>query len=189
MNLSCTNCGSEHTQKLSSVYASGTRHGHATSQTAGIVMDNAGNVGGMSATTSTSSTHRSELANRIAPPQRLSMNFSKANPLGLFLIVIAWWLTTGFAMVIDYLFFVKTEMVTGWMGSSTPTPVAFQHTGTCVVIGLLGGIVVFFLMVRKNIKKAQKFELYNKTVYEPAMKEWQLKYYCHRCDTVFKPSA
>lgn len=94
-----------------------------------------------------------------------------------------------FAMSIDQKFFVERKMVVGWMGSSTPVPVEINHIGTCVVIGILGAIFAFFLIVRKNVKKAQRFEVYNKTVYEPAMRDWQLKYYCHRCDTVFKPSA
>jgi hypothetical protein len=189
MNLSCTKCGSEHTQKLSSVYASGTRHGHSTSYTSGMVVDNAGNVGGMSGTTSTSATYRSELAERIAPPKRLSVDFGKANPIGLISMVIAWFVTTMVAMSIDQMFFKSYKMVTGIMGSSDPVRMAIDHTGTCMVIGFLGSIFVFYLMVRGSVKKAKEFEQYNKAVYEPAIAEWQLKYYCHRCDTIFKPNT
>jgi hypothetical protein len=190
MNLSCSKCGSDHTQKLSSIYASGAGHRHATSHTSGMVIDNTGNVGGLSATTSTSSTYRSELADRIAPPQRLTVDLAGAKPLArLFLIVAAWWGTTIIAMGLDQKFFRRYEMVTGYMGSSDPVRMAIDHTGTCFLVGLLGGAFAFYLMAHRNVRKAEKFDVYNKTVYEPAMKEWQSKYYCHRCDNVFKPNA
>lgn len=189
MNYNCCKCGSDQTQKLSAIYASGTSHNHTTALTSGIIMQNTGAVGGLSATTSTSSTSRSLLADRLAPPQRLTFDPSASNPGGCLIIVLAIATTFAIATAIDHTFFLREEWITGWMGSSDPVKIAVDHPEVCFVISLFGGLAALMGIARGIRNKSRKFDTYNEAVYEPAMKEWKKKFYCHRCDTIFKPDA
>lgn len=69
INLSCTNCGSDSTQKLSSIHEAGTSHGTTKSVGSFGGMGQGGSVGGLHTSTGTTF-NQTALATKLAPPQK-----------------------------------------------------------------------------------------------------------------------
>ena len=85
MDLNCTKCGSDHTQKVSAIYSQGTSRGSASSSstTVGAVGDRAAVA---ATSTSTSSFSQTDLAEQLQPPQmKRSTWFFPAIGVGIWL--------------------------------------------------------------------------------------------------------
>jgi hypothetical protein len=108
------------------------------------------------------------LADRVAPPRKIDLDYGKG----------------GFVSVLLYFVLIPAGPI--FLG------VLFRGNsyGAYLLGGILGGwAVAFFLSSRLNARIGRKNAHYNETVYKPALIEWESKFYCHRCDTVFQPNV
>jgi hypothetical protein len=164
MSFSCAKCGSENTQKLSAIYSSGTSYSSSLSSHSSV-------AGALRGPVSTSSSHQSLLADRVAPPRKREQGQG----------------TYGFVPLVMYCI---APFVCFFMWAVTQSFLGDRYHGTSVCIGIVAGFAfVQFLIGLWNARIQRRNLRYNETIYAPAMKEWESKFYCHRCDTVFKTSV
>ena len=180
MNLSCPQCHSENTQKLSAIVASGTEHVHGRARTRSLSTGTTSGMGvamgprGLSsvhsygrvtiqrqADTNHASTTQSGLARRLSAPARKPENLLLflvlLIPLGLLLSVIP--IGIGYAL-----------------GGATGkwATIAALCAGTCFLFKGMAGI------------SAANRE-YNRTVWVEKKTQWDRSFFCHRCEHVFAP--
>lgn len=168
LDLKCPHCGSEHTQKITSIVDAGTtsHSGRTTGHTTGAGMVN-GKIALMSGTTTstTSGTSTTALAASLGQP-------SERPVLGM-----AWtWFRYSFAGFL--LFVVLASTVLDWIfpgfgKSSWPMLVAF--------LSIIAFAVKCFFDAVSNKK-------WNADEYPGLSYRWMNGYFCHRCENIYVPT-
>lgn len=163
MNYACSKCGSENTQKLSSIVTEGTTHGY--SKASGWI--STGQTGVTRVTTQMSTTNRTALAHRFAQPVLRKPDNPRSD--AVLASSLGWGLLCGFGASI---------MISG--GNSD-----ILLFGTFAV-GFFGG---YSIRRQYLIPLCQENAKYNKEVYPAESEIWHKSFYCHRCEFVFAPSG
>lgn len=162
MNYNCTKCNSGNTQKISAIVSSGTSHGHSMSSATTVgVVDGSLAVAGTRGSTNT--TIKTELAKKLAMPTRRTES----------------WILYGLAF----------GGVFGWIGGAIAgfLGVVIFNSAVGAILALAAGVAIFFHCVKHYRESAKRNARYNKIEYSDAKKQWDLGFYCHRCENVFVP--
>lgn len=162
MNYNCTKCGSGNTQKISAIVSSGTGHGHSTSNATTVGMVD-GSLAVAGTRGSTNTTMKTELAKKLAMPTRRTES----------------WIFYG--LVFGGVFAWIGGAIVGFLG------LMIFNSAVGAISALVAGVCIFFHCVKHYRESAKRNAQYNKIEYSGAKKQWNLGFYCHRCENIFVP--
>jgi heme O synthase-like polyprenyltransferase len=162
VQYNCNKCESSNTQKISAIVSGGTTHGNSTSNatTVGIVdcgLAVAGTRG------STNTTMKTELAKKLAMPTKRTESWMF---YGVFI-------GGGFAWI--------GGAIVGFLG------VMIFNSAIGAIAALLAVLLIFIHCVKHYRNCAKRNEKYNTVEYPNEKAQWDLGFYCHRCENVFIP--
>lgn len=162
MEYSCKKCGSSNTQKISAIVSGGTSHGRSTSSSTTVGMVD-GSLGVAGTQGSTNTTMRTELAKKLAMPTKRTESW----------IFYGLFIGGGFAWV--------GGAIAGFLG------VMIFNSAVGAISALIAGVCIFFHCIKHYRNSAKRNEKYNKDEYPDAKAQWNLSFYCHRCENIFVP--
>lgn len=162
MEYNCNKCGSSNTQKISAIVSSGTSHGRSKSSATTVGMVD-GRLGVAGTRGSTSTTMRTELAKKLAMPIKRTESW----------IFYGLFIGGGFAWV--------GGAIAGFLG------VVIFNSAIGAISALIAGVCIFLHCIKHYRGSAKRNEQYNRVEYPDAKAQWNLSFYCHRCEHVFVP--
>lgn len=162
MEYNCNKCGSGNTQKISAIVSGGTSHGHSTSRgtTVGMV-DGSLAVAGTQGSTNT--TIKTELAQKLSMPTKRTESW----------IFYGLFIGGGFAWV--------GGAIIGFLGA------VIFNSAIGAISALIAGVCIFLHCMKHYRDCAKRNAEYNKIDYPNEKVQWDLGFYCHRCENVFVP--
>lgn len=164
MEYNCNKCGSVNTQKISAIVSGGTSHGHSTSRatTVGVVDGNLA-VAGTQGTTST--TTKTALAQKLTMPTKRTESW----------IFYGLFIGGGFAWV--------GGAIVGFLG------VMIFNSAIGAISAFIAAICIFIHCMKHYRDSAKRNAKYNELDYPNAKRQWDLSFYCHRCENIFVPKS
>lgn len=164
MEYNCNKCGSSNTQKISAIVSGGTSHGHSTSSATTVGMVD-GNLAVAGTKGSTYTTMKTELAKKLAMPTKRTESW----------IFYGLFFGGGFAWI--------GGAIAGFIG------VMIFNSAIGSISALIAAVCIFSHCVRHYRNSAKNNEKYNRLEYPQAKTQWNLGFYCHRCENVFVPQS
>ena len=164
MEYNCNKCGSSNTQKISAIVSGGTSHGHSTSSATTVGMVD-GNLAVAGTQGSTYTTLKTELAKKLAMPTKRTESW----------IFYGLFFGGGFAWI--------GGAIVGFLGGMIFNPTIG------VILALIAAVCMFVHCIKHYRNSAKNNEKYNRLEYPQAKAQWDLSFYCHRCENVFAPQS
>lgn len=169
MSFNCPNCESENTQRIANIYSSGTTSTTTNNFGAinGMSVNTAGDVGVIGGNTHGSSTTKSQtaMASQFSPPSKQDDTFR-----------YPWALMKGIGVGL-----VSVGIIGFFLSLVLPE-----------ILRLAVQLCIFCLVIYKFYKaeksRSDECKQYNATEYVKRLKEWESRFFCHKCSHVFAPS-
>jgi len=181
MNV-CPKCGQvDQIQKLTAIVSAGTHRTVGTIATYGRTnvynrdFEYTGNAYS-SSSTQVNTVARTELTQKLSPPQRPNQPIKPSDDVGTIEIVIGLIISTLILCVIA--FSIDSWL---WMGVS------------CIAVPAVIGVLIGWLTLPKSQEREERYQLMMKEYleilpqWEKMHKQWEQMYYCYRDDVVFIP--
>lgn len=165
-SFTCPQCGSESTQRLSVVHASGTSTTTSTSTHVGAAFSGSRLVPA-AATSTTSGVQQSTLANKAAPPSKKDEFGKGAMIASLIAAPIVSWILAG--------------IVGAVVNSSSGGDTGYACAG-CVFFVLP---VVLIVAIVVKYRDCRPSKAWNQDVYPQLLAKWERQMLCHRCGAIF----
>jgi len=164
VNYNCNKCGSGSTQKISAIVSGGTSHGHSTSNATTVAMVDGGlAVAGTRGSTNTIT--KTELAKKLAMPVERTESW----------VFYSLFFGGVFAWIGGAIF--------GFLG------VMIFNSAAGAISAIAASVCIFFHCVKHYRESAKRNAKYNRLEYPGAKKQWNLGFYCHRCENIFVPES
>jgi len=165
MSYACPKCGSENTQKITAVAASGTTEGTSQTTTVGGGVGGGGFGAGVASGT-TKSQFQTELAKRFSPPEK--------EMEGVFFHIITGLIIYAVVMAVAAFFIIGFgEQIIG----------EFLATVAWLAFGVWYGL----RRIRKGSENRAKSQRFNREEYPALLDMWENGFYCHRCEHTYTP--
>jgi hypothetical protein len=162
----CPKCKSENTQKLSAIYSAGTSTSQSRSRGIGLLL-NDGDIDPFLATSKSVSSNQTHLAEKLNPPVFFPAKCTKANVVAILGVITAL-IALGFFMSV---FFSHRSS-------------KMLHLTFAIISSLSASACLTFH--NKEVKRVNTLNMENAKRIEKEMIDWNTKYYCHRCEHIFR---
>lgn len=173
-DFNCPTCESDETQNVVAIVNAETQHQTGTFFGSGRLRDQGGDYADTQISGSTSEVSRSQLAIRLAPPDKKTWLLKALFVAGLVYFKFDYF---------SYIYEIIRENPLDWKASYDRINPLIESAITSkdyLLLGTLAGCVVLTPLAVKNF-------LYNILVYDNDYMQWEKKWYCHRCGSTFAP--